>query len=532
MKYQAFLAMTLLVLFTPAAFAAISIPFTVTMSEAVNVTGCPANCPRIAVTVDGQTRYAQYSAGTGSSSLTFIYAPTIGDLDLDGVTLTSPIDLNGGTITDLNGNAITPLTYTVPDTSGIKIDYPSLSMDFVADADGRYTLNGTAYNDLSSFLGAAGGSFTRASVGTYYDASGVLQTAASGTPRFDHDPVTHAAKGILIEESRTNYFKNSAALPSNTNLSPTLTSNIATDPMGGMNADQVAASTTGSGVYGNSTNAALTAGTQYTISAYIKKISGVDTITFGVPNSFTNNTGDWTTRFDFSTNNFSSTNSNLSNPVVTNIGNNWVRLSVTATLATGGTGGGPLIYSYGGAVTFLLWGSQIEAGAFPTSYIPTTNAVVTREADILTIPTGTWYNQTAGTLFGFANSVVMNVDHRIATIRESASDYFGLRITSSNLAQMVAYDSGGIKSITAAGALSAGNTKMVVTQQMNDVALLYNGGTLVTGSAWSPVTASYLAIGYDGVAPTLGFAFMNGYIKGIKYYPTRVSNTQLQLMTQ
>ncbi|MCB9963932.1 MAG: hypothetical protein H6857_03200 [Rhodospirillales bacterium] len=181
-------------LWSGVAHAAISVPFTVTMSEAVNVTGCPANCPRIAITVDGQTRYAEYSAGTGTSSLTFTYAPTVGDLDLDGVTLTSPIDLNGGTITDLNGNAISPLTYTVPNTSGIKIDYPSLSMDFTNGANGRYTLNGTAYTDLSSFLGATGGSFTRASVGTYFDSTGTLQTAAANTPRFDHDPATHAPK--------------------------------------------------------------------------------------------------------------------------------------------------------------------------------------------------------------------------------------------------------------------------------------------------------------------------------------------------
>jgi hypothetical protein len=72
-------------------------------------------------------------------------------------------------------------------------------MDFTNGAAGRYTLNGTVYNNLTSFPSATVGSFTRASVGTYYDAAGVLQTATSGTPRFDYDPTTHAAKGILVE---------------------------------------------------------------------------------------------------------------------------------------------------------------------------------------------------------------------------------------------------------------------------------------------------------------------------------------------
>lgn len=127
--------------------AATSVPFTINMSESVNVTGNP----RISVDVGGQARYATYSAGTGTSALTFTYTMQPGDLDLDGVSLSSPIDLNGGTIKDLNGNDAA-LTFTVPNTSNVKINYPSLGMDFVADADGRYTLNGTVYNDLSSFF--------------------------------------------------------------------------------------------------------------------------------------------------------------------------------------------------------------------------------------------------------------------------------------------------------------------------------------------------------------------------------------------
>ena len=69
------------------------------MSEAVTVTGTP----RIAVDV-GVSRYATYTSGSGSAALVFTYAMVAGDVDLDGVSLSSPIDLNGGTITDLNGN--------------------------------------------------------------------------------------------------------------------------------------------------------------------------------------------------------------------------------------------------------------------------------------------------------------------------------------------------------------------------------------------------------------------------------------------
>ena len=183
-------------------FAATSIPFTVTMSEAVNITGSP----RLVLDVDGTTRYATYTSGSGSSSLTFTYNATIGDIDLDGIGIASTsLDLNGGTVTDLNGNAISNLTFIPPaNMASVKISYPSLSMNFVYNSDGRYTLNGTAYNDLTSLLTAAGGSFTRASTATYYNSSGVLSIAASGAPRFDYDPSTLVSKGLLIEENSSN----------------------------------------------------------------------------------------------------------------------------------------------------------------------------------------------------------------------------------------------------------------------------------------------------------------------------------------
>ena len=134
--------------------AAPNVDFTVNMSEAVSVSGCPTTCPRIEVNVGGQARYAEYFSGSGTSSLTFRYMPTVGDIDLDGVFLSPTVDLNDGLISDLNGNAVASLNFIVPDTSGVKIDYPSLSMDFTHGVSGRYTIEGSVYNDFSSFLSA------------------------------------------------------------------------------------------------------------------------------------------------------------------------------------------------------------------------------------------------------------------------------------------------------------------------------------------------------------------------------------------
>lgn len=76
-----------------------------------------------------------------------------------------------------------------------QLDYPTLDLNFALtkSLDPRIT-------------------FTRASSGTYFDSSGVIQTATTNTPRFDHNPSTGESLGLLIEEQRTNLLLNSATL--------------------------------------------------------------------------------------------------------------------------------------------------------------------------------------------------------------------------------------------------------------------------------------------------------------------------------
>lgn len=52
-------------------------------------------------------------------------------------------------------------------------------------------------------------SFSRPSTATLFNSSGVLLSAAIDQPRYDHDPVTFVSRGLLVEEQRTNYNRNS-----------------------------------------------------------------------------------------------------------------------------------------------------------------------------------------------------------------------------------------------------------------------------------------------------------------------------------
>lgn len=56
----------------------------------------------------------------------------------------------------------------------------------------------------------SGGSFTRASTGSYFDSTGALQSAANDTPRITFDPSTLICSGLLLEAAATNLVLNSA----------------------------------------------------------------------------------------------------------------------------------------------------------------------------------------------------------------------------------------------------------------------------------------------------------------------------------
>ncbi len=500
--------------------AATSIPFTISTSETVNVTGTP----RIAVDVGGVTRYATYTSGTGTSSLTFTYTMVAGDVDLDGVTLTSPMQLNGGTIKDLNGNDAT-LTFTVPNTSNVKVNYPSLGMDFVADADGRYTLNGTVYNDLTSFLSAAGGTFTRASIGTYYDASGTLQTAASGTPRFDYDPVTHAAKGILIEESRTNLLQSSEEIinPSWNTALCTISLNSQTAPDGSITADEITASSSVFPIQGY----AWVSGLTYTYSIYAKAISDN---TFGMRMSSmrTGPAQDQLIIVDLLAGTaayFPGHQAVGATVMISLVGSGYYRIAMTAPANNSAVG----YVSIEGATGIAFWGAQLEAGSFATSYIPTAATTVTRQADILTMPTAPWLNNTEGTFFSETN-----------TVSSQNAAVFGAGTTTSDILRVFRQsDSQPVSQVVVAGVHQAtigmgainwpqtSTPKIGMAYKQNDFSSTVNGNAATTDTSGNLPTVSSMTLGTSPGLPAL-----DGSVKKLKYYPVRISDPQLQMMTQ
>lgn len=522
MKIYVYLLSLILLTTIPctAAQAAITIPLTVTLSENVNVTGTP----RIPVDLGGTTRYASYTSGSGSNTLIFTLSPQAGDVDLDGITITPSIDLNGGTMNDMAGNAAA-LTFTAPDTSGIKINYPSLGMDFIYDADGRYTLNGTAYNDLASFLAATGGSFTRASIGTYYDSTGTLQTVSSGTPRFDWDPVTHTAKGILIEDSRTNIIKASENFSgTGWTLDGAVLGSGGTSPNGSSNATSIAVGTGNNRLYVFD-NSGVTGSKVFSI--YLK--SGAGSVIKITPVGGQSPNG--TTTVDLSTNTLSGTNPSAQ---LINSGSGWYRVSIPLSVTVASGNSTYWVISNLGSSVFI-WGAQLEQGAFPTSYIPTTSAAVTRAADSLIIPASGWFALGAGTLDLEAEIFGNTAGSFGIGIGSSGSNYLALPyVSTTGTPSSFFYRAAGAGPNLNGSPVLSFNTLFKIAGSYsapNDSASFAKNGTLsATGSgisALSSATNLYLAS-----SPINSTAITPGHYTKVRYFPLRVSDAQLQLLTQ
>jgi hypothetical protein len=120
-----FLFLAALIAFIPVAQAA-NLDFNLETSEDVTV-DTSGGVPRLSLMIGATQRYADYVAGgSTATNLLFRYAIQAGDFDADGITVQSPVDLNGGSITDLNGNPLT-LTYTPPATDAILVQTYTVS---------------------------------------------------------------------------------------------------------------------------------------------------------------------------------------------------------------------------------------------------------------------------------------------------------------------------------------------------------------------------------------------------------------------
>ena len=345
-------------------------------------------------------------------------------------------------------------------------------------------------------------------------------------PRFDYDPVTLAPRGLLIEEARTNLLTYSEAISTGyVPVRATLVNNATSAPSGVVNATKLVEDTTAGSTH--IVGGTITAGATSSFSVFAK--AAERTWLYVV-------SGTATAYFDLSTGAVGTT-ANCTGSTV-NMGNGWYRciisnFTTSSSVYVGpATGNGGASYTGNGTSGLYLWGLQLEAGGFATSYIPTVASTVTRNADVATM-TGTnfssWYNQSEGTFVGVGSINVATANSGSAgTASDGTNNNRVLIGFEPSVQGFVAV--GGAAQASLLGGAAAANVvnRVAFATKANDFALTLNGATVVTDVSGTMPTVDRFNIGANGLGSG---SFLNGHIRTIAYFNTRLPNAQLQTLT-
>jgi hypothetical protein len=395
--------------------------------------------------------------------------------------------------------------------------------------------------------------FTRTSSATRTNAQGLIEVVSTDTPRFEHSYNSSTGSvnslGLLIEESRTNLllrseeFDNAAWTKGNIGIATNTSATTAPD---GTNSAEKLVENTASNVEHSAYVSRTGSNETVTFSVFAKAaergyialqlsnfLNAAAQVVFNLSNGAVVSTG--------------STNADYTAISATTISypNGWYRCILTATKGTVNTtnipniiihNGSTTIYTGDGTSGIYIWGAQVEAGAFPTSYIPTVASTVTRSADNASM-TGTnfssWYNSSEGSIFSeigsYANAGAsinagfFQIDGGSSanTIRSfggsTVSPVFD--VTSSSTNQVYIFS----------GVLTPSSiSKLICAYKANDFVRVVNGSNLDTDTSGTVPTVNQMLLGNGsgGVSP------LNGTIRRISYYPKRLTNSQLQNLTK
>lgn len=355
--------------------------------------------------------------------------------------------------------------------------------------------------------------FTRVSSATTINAAGAVETVAAGLPRFTHDPVTGESLGLLVEEQRTNLatyseqFDNAAWTKYLSLVA--VDANQATSPDGTNSADTLrfASASTNVFVLFNKSPFTVTSGATYTASIFVKAIAGG----VGFAAIAANINGDY--RYSLCLNLSDGTVSNLGSSTtaadysVAPVGNGWWRVSIKGTPSVTTayievwprlTAGAPSNYitvaSGDVGKGLYIWGAQLEAGDFPTSYIPTTTAAVTRAASLADLINSAIVNNIRSFYVEFRSPAVGT--RGVVSLNDNTANERASLLTSGTDPKLVVVDGGVTQADIDGGTVSANAvTRVAVRLGANDFAICVNGGAVVTDSSGTLPTVDRIMLG-------------------------------------
>ena len=352
---------------------------------------------------------------------------------------------------------------------------------------------------------------------------------------------------MLVEPQRTNLLTYSSSFDNGawSKTAISVSANSATAP-NGLNTADTLSNTSASAII-LQTSPSVNTSAVVTFSAYLKRTNN-DWVVVAIARNGATTYGELYVWFNIAT---GAVGSNLPDGAavlvdadIEDAGNGWYRCSVTGYV--------PNAVSY---VAFMFlpdanssfnrvtsqsvyaWGAQLEAGSYPTSYIPTTSASVTRNADVIS-KTGisSLIGQTEGVIYSEFTCDFKNPSGAIPIYLRGSGG--GGTYSYSTYVQMGASNfnvlvfSNGVAQLSLnSGTLTEGQmVKMAFAYKANDFVLYINGVQTSFYNAGTPsIGLNAIDFGTYFSAPST-FQY-DGFFKAAALWKTRLTNTQLAQLT-
>jgi hypothetical protein len=348
------------------------------------------------------------------------------------------------------------------------------------------------------------------------------------------NPVTvRDCKGLLIEGSGTNLVIRSEEFNDAnwTTARTSVSANQVTSPDGNTTADKIVADTTINNNHRiDRPVISLALNTIYTASFFVK-VDGYSGFAVGVDPS----SPLLGAQFSLVGNGSVTATAVGYTATITPYSNGWYRCTATFTSSASvadnrlylyiGQNGTTFTYTGDGTSGIFLWGAQLEAGEFPTSYIPTIATGLTRSADVCSITGGdftSFWNRFAGTC-------VVGVGSSLGSGPRFVSNLIGARaLELYGTTSIDFYEASGDQEIR----IVSGPTypiRIGLAYAINDYQSSYNGllGGSDTNTGGTIPDATELHIGNLGGSSSR----LTGHISQIRYYRKRLPNSKLQTFT-
>ena len=371
-------------------------------------------------------------------------------------------------------------------------------------------------------------------------------------PRFDYDPNTLTARGLLIEGSATNLSRYSETLETTGgfwgyNAATRTVESSDVNPTGGTGSISFVPSSNGGSRYAGIFLTGQTTASIYTYSIWLKG-KGTTACVISIQSSAGAQNATMTILSQPAGANASITGNGTGFPRISNLSTTgWTKVQVVLSANLGGTGTlNVFMYpndtsSQTTADSLYAWGAQLEAGSGASSYIPTGSSQVARAADTcIAASTGfsSWFTGgTTGTFYADWFGGVRGITSTVRTVL-STSDVTGRHLHLQQTAaagNLKVADFGAANSVTTSNSITSGaRTKGAFSFSGSTVNLTLNGGTVASGTLAFSSAPTWLSIGApstNGTSITGTTVVLNNSIQSIKYWPSVLPNTTLQDLT-